>query len=177
MYGLSLKPLVKVIRTMLSNTWVSKLRWLILMMMPSLLLASCRPGESVNEQIDLTPSPQVVAVTAVTEVNLATPTPTPECTPLPEGMTLSVIPMSSTTAQLNLSGLQPGETLAFVFYTEIDGNSSRIEIPSLPTPVNEKGQLEFLADGLHPLAGATTNHWNIQVVHSRGVACAEVTLP
>lgn len=105
------------------------------------------------------------------------PSPTPvTCTPLPEDMALRVEPVSSMTVWGEIEGLQPGEKPIVIFRTEAPGRGLRTVVGPFK-PVGSKGRLTFRQTGLDPLRGATTNRWEVKVVHARGVACTEVTLP
>lgn len=111
-------------------------------------------------------------------VEPAPPSPTPiVCTPLPDDMTLDVEPVSESEAVVRLTGLQSGESLAFVFIAEIP-EQRRSVIESYPIDtVDETGSFEFTQPGLTPLDETTANKWEVKVVHARGVACTEMTLP
>lgn len=111
-------------------------------------------------------------------VELAPPSPTPiVCMALPDDMTLDVEPISESEAVVRLTGLQPGESLAFVFIAEIPGQR-RSEIESFPVDaVGEDGTFEFIQTGLTPLDETAANTWEVKVIHGRGVACTEITLP
>lgn len=103
------------------------------------------------------------------------PSPTPAvCTPLPEGMTLTVTPLTDTQISLELSGLQPGETLHIIYRWEDFENTSQIESYGMP-PVGEDGRY---SETIEPqLTGEGPYTWHIKVIHGRGVACTEITLP
>lgn len=127
--------------------------------------------------MESTPTPPVQVDTQI--LPPMTPTATPQCAALPEGMTLIVTPVSSSPApmvQIEVTGLQPGEQLNLVFYTDVAGqNSTRIE--EFPAqPAGPDGHF-VMRDQLAPPPGSATTHWQIQIVHSRGVACTEITLP
>jgi hypothetical protein len=81
-------------------------------------------------------------------------------------MSLVAMPTSPTSAQVEITGVKPGEKLIFIAHAESDGYSSQIEV----RPVQEVG-----ADGRMVLQIQSMGLF--QVVHSRGVACAQVTLP
>ncbi len=140
------------------------------------LVSACGPeGAGASAQPSAVPMP-TVAVTKQT-VTAPEPTPTPAtCTPLPAGMTMSVKPVSATSVQVEIKGLQPGETLIFIANAETSGYRNRNEDrPVAGADLN--GRFVYEIRGLRPLPGSTTNQWQIQVIHSRGVACADVTLP
>ena len=137
-------------------------------LLPLLMLASaCWPLATppvVVRQV-VTPSP---------------PTATPECTPLLPGMSLTVTPISSSKAKVELVGFQPGELVTIVFYSDVvvsGGHSRARRVTSSPVdPVDASGRFTDVEGNLTRLPGAVTNHWNVQVVHARGVACTDITL-
>ena len=122
--------------------------------------------------------PDSLSVEVTRLVEPAPPSPTPiVCMPLPDDMTLDVEPKSESEAVIRLTGLQPGESLAFVFIAEIPGQR-RSEIESFPVDtVGEDGDFEFSQTGLTPLDETAANRWEVKVVHARGAACTEITLP
>ncbi len=144
------------------------------LMLVTCLLVACQPASgAVAYDQPTSPTPPV----AVTRVVLTTPEPTPTpavCTPLPDDMNLQVKPISSTAVSIEIEGLQPGEKLVLICKTETAQRRHKIEERPL-RPVGPDGRFVF-REGLLPLPGSTTNRWEIQIVHARGVACAEVTL-
>ncbi|MDL1896054.1 hypothetical protein FBQ82_07265 [Anaerolineae bacterium CFX7] len=90
---------------------------------------------------------------------------------------MSVKPTSSTSAKVELQGLEPGETVTLIFKAEVPGHhfSQTEEQPVQQADVNGHYAYEVL--GLRPLPGSTVNQWQVQVVHKRGVACSQVILP
>ncbi len=106
-----------------------------------------------------------------------TPEPSPTstvCTDWSEGMKVRVASGTGTFITLELEGFQPGEHLTFLFTGEIPGtSSSRLE--SRPTAaVGEDGRFTWdVGLGGNP----QINHWQGQIIHARGVACFEFTLP
>lgn len=138
------------------------------------LAASCLPQTSTTST-DTVQS--TVAVTRVV-VESGEPTPTPAvCTPLPDGMELSVEPLSSESAEVQLSGLQPDENLTLLFVAQPTATqASQIET-SLTDMVEPDGSLTYQTGGLFALSDAEENIWTVKVIHARGVACQEFTLP
>ena len=122
--------------------------------------------------------PEEVNVEVTRAVAPAPPSPTPVvCTSLPDDMTLDVEAISESEVAVRLNGLQSGESLSFIFVSEIPGQR-RSAIESFPVDkVAEDGQFEFNQVGLRRLDEAVTNTWEVKVVHARGVACTEITLP
>jgi hypothetical protein len=105
------------------------------------------------------------------------PTATPDCEPA-AGVTIDVRRVSDTTAVLHASGLQPGE-IPFIFYsTSISGvGTKRGEAGRFTNGANEYGEFSFELTGLQPLEGQARTTWDIRLVHRRGFACSEITLP
>ncbi len=147
-------------------------RWphlLLNVWMGALLVACQSPLESTSPPI---------AVGITVEPFRLTPTATPECTALPQGMTVSITPLpfaSTPTVSVEVGGLLPGETIALVFEARDAQHSRRIEeLPSQPIGADgrytTKARLDHLPD-------ATSTQWQIQIIHARGVACTEITLP
>lgn len=152
---------------------------LFLPLIVCLISTACQPlSANINEQTIITPTPSVQIATQITEPHLS-PTATPMCTALPEGVTLSVTPDSSASIprmHVEMSGLQPGEHLTLVFYTDVAGQNS-IRIEEFPAqPIGEDGRFERW-EQLTPPEGATSAHWQIQIIHAHGVACTDLTLP
>ena len=124
-------------------------------------------------------APTPVVITQV--LPPSTPTATPECTPLLPGMSLTVTALSPSKAKVEMAGFQPGEQVTIIFYSDIvvsGGHSRSSRVESLPVePVDASGRFTDVEGNLRRLPGAATNHWNVQVVHARGVACTDITLP
>ena len=90
---------------------------------------------------------------------------------------MAVKPISSSSAQVEMKGLEPGETLTIIFKAEVPGRHfSQIE-EHPAQQANANGYYSYEVSGLRALPGSTVNQWQIQIVHARGVACTEVTLP
>ncbi len=140
------------------------------------LVSACRPGGAgASGQPAAVPMPSPAVTVQVLRTVEPSPTPAP-CTPLPAGMSLSVKPLSPTYVQVEIKGLEPGEKLIFIAHAETSGHRTRSE--GLPVAgADSDGHFVYQIGGLGPLPGSTRNQWQIQVIHSRGVACADVTLP
>lgn len=138
------------------------------------VITSCQSQAAVENSVQ----PENLGVEVTRSVEPAPPSPTPiACMPLPDDMTLNVEPKSESEAVVRLTGLQPGESLAFVFIAEMPGQR-RSEIESFPVnTVGEHGDFEFSQTGLTPLDETAANRWEVKVVHARGAACTEITLP
>lgn len=100
------------------------------------------------------------------------------CTSLPNGMNLQVTALSSTEVLVQVSGLQNGELITLIYERDLQNwqrAKNRLEFhPS--QPIREDGYFEDIGEGLIPLEG-TPNRWQIQILHSQGVACQTITLP
>lgn len=147
-----------------------------LLMLASWLLAGCQPASATSP---LNPSaPKVTPeVTVVRSVVTTGPSPTPVvCTPLPDGMTIQVKPESETSVLVELAGLQPGERLVFIYTTEIPGQHLREYVSPATATVGLDGHYAERESDMVPIPGSA-NQWQVKVIHARGVACAEVTLP
>lgn len=151
-------------------------RYLIVTQIFAVLITACQPQPNAGEPPTAgTTNPPVEVMTQVFPP--MNPTATPVCTSLPSDMTLSVTPTSPTSAQIEMTGLSPGEGIILIYYAEIPGQSSnRIEDMPVQT-ADTNGHFVYTAQGLSPLSGSTKNRWEIQIIHSRGATCTEVTLP
>jgi hypothetical protein len=130
------------------------------------------------QNIEVSEPPSMEDVT----VKIATPglTLTPVvCDSLPEGMNLSVTALSSTEVLVQISGLQEEEWITLIYERDLVSDQrlkGRTEFhPS--QPIKEDGFFEDFVGGLTSLPGVSPNRWQVQVVHSRGVACQIITLP
>jgi hypothetical protein len=106
------------------------------------------------------------------------PPPTPAlCTPLPENMTIQAIPLTFTSLEIIMTGLQSGEFPVIRIQARTqDGSLELTETPS--QPVNSLGQFSWVVHNLNfSSIGTKPPYWNILVIHTQGVACTTVTLP
>ena len=122
-----------------------------------------------------TPTPEVT-------MRIIAPGPTPTsvtCTSLPEGMNLQATVLSSTEVLVKISGLKGGELITLIYERDLQNwqrEKGRTEVyPS--QPIGDDGYFEDKGTGLGSLPGVSPNRWQIQVVHSRGVACLTFTMP
>jgi len=138
----------------------------------SLALTGCLllPGASRGSVVAPT-----IEITRRVEARDATPTDM-VCTALPGGMAVTISPVSFTSARVELSGLIPGEKLTIYFFQSYMQRTRQITV--YPTEVaDQDGDFTIQEDSLRPLPGVAINSWTVKVIHSRGVACAEVALP
>lgn len=88
-----------------------------------------------------------------------------------------VTSLSSRQIQISVTGMQPGENLVFLLIAQpTQGQTSEIEIRPQEV-VGEDGSFTIVEGSLEPLPGVTINTWTVKVIHKRGVACQNVTLP
>ena len=121
--------------------------------------------------------PVAVPPVAVTKIVSDEPIPSPTpftCTPLPVGMSLELYPLAATLLEARLLGFQPNETVTIVFTAVSPGHKKLIEDRGILIDAN--GQ-HVLQEMLGQIPGSAENHWKVAVLHARGVACAEITLP
>lgn len=108
------------------------------------------------------------------QITTPEPSPTPAiCTPLPEGMTLTIKPASANDVTLELTGLQPGEQPHFIFTQEKPDGLFQMEEYDMP-PVGKDGQF---AHTMRLSSPYESPDWQIKIIHARGAACIEITLP
>jgi hypothetical protein len=151
---------------------MNKLLNLALLSLACLLSACGLQAAGTGRQQTITPV-QTVEVTI--EIVPPYPSPTPVvCTPMPAGMTLSVEPFSPTAVRLEITGLQPGESITYIFHTQSDGHTVQMEGHPVTTADSNGRYVEVILGLASPLG---TKHWTVQVIHSRGVACTQVDLP
>ncbi len=143
-----------------------KSRPILLCLLMSIGIAACAP--SAGQPIPAI-SPQVAPPQS--------PSPTPDCQPA-AGVTMEVRRSGSTKAMLQASGLEPGE-VPVVFYSTvgIHGNSERVEAWNFAHGADQQGRFSFEMLGLTPPEGQPSATWDVRLVHRRGVACAQITLP
>ena len=65
-----------------------------------------------------------------------------------------------------------------MFYSaQADGYGTRTEVNAFAQGADEKGMFSIELYGLDPIGGQSRSTWDVRLVHARGVACAEITLP
>ena len=87
---------------------------------------------------------------------------------------MPVKPVSPTAVRLEITGLQPGESLTYIFRAQSDGHTVQMEGHPVTTADSNGRYLDVILGLASPLG---TKHWTVQVIHSCGVACTEVDLP
>ena len=97
------------------------------------------------------------------------------CTSWPGNITVRLVPESDSAFVLELAGFQPGELLTFLFIGEIPGATS-VSMESQPTTrVDADGRFTW-RDDLR-VTPSQINLWQAKIIHARGAACFELTLP
>jgi len=136
-------------------------------------LLACQPvplGQDPTAPIASTPDVRVATRPFMTM------TPTPTCMSVP-GVNLDAVLLSTSAVRVKITGLNPNERPTFVFYSEVPGQTFRIESSPFEG-AHEDGGLEYTQDGLvDRTSGVSFKDWHIQVAHSRGVACTTISLP
>jgi hypothetical protein len=114
------------------------------------------------------------------EVVTPGPTPTePACTPLPEDMTLQVETSPYGIVRVEVEGLLPGERLLLLLTLNRGTHTTTTEVRYF-APVGEDRHYEWANDfGMEMVQEGREEPWRgeVKIVHSRGVACEEFTLP
>jgi hypothetical protein len=135
--------------------------WLV----AALALVACGGEIVAVEDVEVT---QV----AVTRVVTAEPSPTPaDCTPLPDDLTAEIVLATDTAVSLELTGLQPGESLIFLTTGRSEQESARYDRRPART-VGEDGRFEETIRLNQDHTSIT--EWEIKVIHARGVVCFEM---
>ena len=92
-------------------------------------------------------------------------------------MTFQVIPISHTSLQIIMTGLQPGEIPVVTVEARTTDGSVHLE-ESSAQPIDASGQFNWTVNGLDfSTIGIPPPYWHVLVAHEQGVACATVTLP
>lgn len=115
-------------------------------------------------------------VITIEVVTVAPPTATPDCLPVP-GVSLELDEIAATSVRLVATGLQPGEKPDVFYSAKTEGYGARYEEYAFAQGADEKGRFSIDLYGLDPIGGQSRSTWDVRVVHARGVACAEITLP
>lgn len=98
------------------------------------------------------------------------------CTPAPEGMSLRATLQPPRNVLIEGEGFEPGEYLGFVISTETSDGDSLKQEGTQPQPIGSDGRNRYKAS--MPLSeGETLRNGQVQVIHSRGVVCVEITIP
>ncbi len=129
------------------------------------------PGTPPAAATPLVVTRVVVEVTRV--VGTAEPSPTPaECTPLPEGMMVEIIPTAENSFILEITGLQEHEELIIIISGQTAVNSAEITFQPIADSVVDGRYTDHVN-----LSSYEIPHWQGKVIHARGVACFEFSLP
>jgi hypothetical protein len=135
-------------------------------------LAGC--GQSISSRDTAAPITSTPPQVEITILPPMTEVPLRECTPYP-GVNLEAL--STTLGEINvkITGLEPNERVTFVFYSEAAGQTFKIESSPLEG-ADSNGSLEYV-ESLGRISEGPLKKWQVQVIHSRGVACTTVSLP
>jgi len=135
-------------------------------------LVGCQPLTLSRSTATPIASPPYIQVTLLPPMTIV---PTPMCMPVP-GVNLDVVPLSSSSIRVKVTGLKPGEHVTFVFYSEAAGQTFKIESNPLED-ADDNGSIEYIEGGLDRISGGQFKEWQVQVIHSSGIACATLGLP
>lgn len=108
------------------------------------------------------------------QITTPEPSPTPAvCSPLPEGLTFTVTPISDAGVTMELTGLQPGEEPYLIFIQDRPDGEYRAEEWGME-PADENGRFFYKTN----LSSSYENpDWQIKVIHAHGVVCTEIKMP
>lgn len=135
------------------------------------LTVGCQSAITTQQTSSLTPE---VGLTVIKEPQ---PSPIPAtCTSLPDEMTLQVEPLGQTEALVELTGLQPGESLLVIFMSTTPGYQTTLEHRPIEV-VGQDGRFTYRRNNLTQAPQSEINGWEVKVIHAGGVACTEVILP
>ena len=148
-------------------------RVLILVVLGMTALVSCQTL-SARTPAAIQPSPNVIVIT---EVMPPGPTPTTGvCTSLPAGASWDIVQTGLNHVRITANGMVPGESLSFRFIAPpVPGYAAEMTADPIDK-VDSSGHFVLDTGNLNPLPGTITNTWTIEMIHSRGMACTELTL-
>ena len=137
----------------------------------ALLLTSCSlTGLALPDRQQTGEAPMVTSLQEAGEA-----TPMPECSPLPAGMTIHLSRVSPGAILIEMAGLTPGETpVVFVYIAAEDLEARLTAYPR--DPAGEDSSFVYTMRGLSQYL-EKTGEMSVRVIHSRGVACAELSIP
>jgi hypothetical protein len=123
----------------------------------------------------------LVAVTEVAiEEPFIEPTETPDCLPSPD-VIFEVRQIDPTSVWIHASGLQPGEIPHVIYSASARGEGVYGEAGQFRDGADEQGEFSMELGGLElgrmSIEGPYTATWDIRLIHARGVACGEISLP
>jgi hypothetical protein len=131
-----------------------------------LILSTCQ------SQPNLVPSPPVDVTVMVSPPT--TPSPTPACTPLQPGMSITVHALLDQVMIIQLKGFKPGEKVDITGNTLYRGNGGGFEV--LDQLIEPDGSA-YDREGYSVGTGAPISRWHFQVTYSGGVACTDLDIP
>lgn len=108
------------------------------------------------------------------------PTGTPACQPSPS-VTLEVRRIDPSSVWVHASGLQPGEIPRVIYSASAKGEGMYGDAGEFREGADEQGEFSLELSGLElgrmAPEGPYSAAWDIRLIHARGVACAEISLP
>lgn len=158
------------------STNLTRRCFILLLVVLVCLLFACAPP--LSDQADRLEEEPLVIVTP----EEVTPEPTPTeatCTPLPEGMTLQIETNAYGTVYVEVEGLLPGEEPLLLLTLERENQTMSLKARDF-APIGQDRRFEWINDfGMEMMQGCRDDPWQgeVKIVHSRGVACEEFTLP
>jgi len=102
-------------------------------------------------------------------------TPIPECSPLPAGMTIHLSRVAADDVQIDMSGLTPGETPVVFMYIAAEDLEARLTAYPRDS-AGEDGSFVYTMRGISQYL-EKAGEMSVRVIHSSGVACAELSFP
>jgi hypothetical protein len=117
------------------------------------------------------------APVVIREARLPVPSPVLECSPLKDGMVVSIGILDEREILLTLEGFEPGESIWFRYQTENRRMGTMFSMESRPlATVDEMGR--FVTRERLPTREQHGNgEWDVRIAHNRGVACTQVAMP
>ena len=105
--------------------------------------------------------------------SLLTETPIPPCVSIPD-VKLSVVLLSENSVHIKITGLMSKEAVQAIYGSTINGQKREITVSGT---TDEKGIFEDSRGLRGQEIDSEHKDWQIRVVHSRGSACTEISLP
>ena len=123
------------------------------------------------------PSTNIPVTVAIPSASQPPAPPTPSnCTALPAGMAITATVQSSGVV-VEIVGLQPGELPKFEYFHARPGQGPEQFDITPGQPVGPDGRAVDGSFLRTKALGTGPEFWQVGVIHARGVACAQFTLP
>ena len=123
--------------------------------------------------LETSPTSTPLVEVQISTSSLLTETPIPACVVL-SGIELSVELLSENSSHIRITGLVPNETVQAIFSSKIEAQEREITVSG---SADEKGVFEYSVGLRGQNVDTEFKDWQIRVVHSRGSACTEFSLP